>query len=340
MTTIVDEARAAGVSTATVSRVLNNNPQVDPRLAVTVMQVVKDLGYRPSRVARSLRTRRNRVWALIISDIRTGPFFGDVVRGVEDVAYGVGYSLFLCNTDEDLAKEASYIELAVAENVGGVILTPSGPRTDLSPLVDFGIPVVLVDRTLSGQQADSVVVDNVSGACEAVSHLLAGGYRHVACITGPLTTTTGYQRHVGYCKALEDAGVALDDSLVRVADFRELGGQLAMQELLDQDPRPDAVFVTNHLMTIGALQAIAQAKLVIPADVAVVSFDDMPWSSLLQPPLTAVAQPAYDLGVESARLLLSRLEGYKGAARMVTLSTSLHVRGSSLPRSRVAARHH
>ena len=133
--------------------------------------------------------------------------------------------------------------------------------------------------------------------------------------------------------------MAPDDSLARVADFRELGGQLAMQELLGQDPRPDAVFVTNHLMAIGVLQAIAQAKLAIPADIAVVSFDDMPWSSLLQPPLTAVAQPAYDLGVESARLLLSRLEGYTGAARMVTLSPTLHVRGSSSPKSRVAARH-
>ena len=176
-------------------------------------------------------------------------------------------------------------------------------------------------------------------ACEAVTHLLAGGYKHIACITGPLTTTTGYQRHVGYCKALKEAGVALDDSFVRVADFRELGGQLAMQELLDQVERPDAVFVTNHLMTIGVLQAIADAKLAIPADIAVVSFDDMPWSSLLQPPLTAVSQPAYDLGVESARLLLSRLEGYKGAARMVTLSPTLHVRESSSPKSRVAARH-
>jgi LacI family transcriptional regulator len=304
-----------------------------------VLQAVKDLGYRPSRVARSLRTRRNRVWALIIADVRTGPFFGDVVRGVEDVAYEAGYALFLCNTDEDLAKEASYIELAVAENVAGVILTPSGSHTDLSPLVDFGIPVVLVDRTLPGQQADSVVVDNVSGACEAVSHLLAGGYNHVACITGPLTTTTGYQRQVGYRKALKEAGIPLDDSLVRVADFRELGGQLAMQELLDQVEHPDAVFVTNLLMTIGVLQAIAEAKLAIPADIAVVSFDDLPWSSLLQPPLTAVAQPAYDLGVESARLLLSRLEGYKGAARMVTLSPTLQIRGSSLPKSRVAARH-
>jgi LacI family transcriptional regulator len=338
MTTIVDVARAAGVSTATVSRVLNNHPQVDPRLTATVLQVIKELGYRPSRVARTLRTRRNRVWALIISDVRTGPFFADVVRGVEDVAYGAGYSLFLCNTDEDSAKEASYIELAVAENVGGVILTPSGPHTDLSPLVNFGVPVVLADRTLPTQVADSVLVDNVSGAYQAVAHLLAGGYKRIACITGMLGTTTGSRRYVGYSRAIEEAGLTVDASLVRVADFRELGGQRAMQELLDQRERPDAVFVTNHLMTIGALQAIVDAKLTIPTDIAIVSFDDMSWSTLLRPTLTAVAQPAYDLGVESARLLLSRLGGYSGAARMVTLSPSLHVRGSSAPKRRLAAR--
>ncbi len=338
MSTIVDVARAAKVSTATVSRVLNGHPGVDPRLAATVLQAVKDLGYRPSRVARSLRTRRNQVLALIISDVRTGPFFGDVVRGVEDVAYGAGYSLFLCNTDEDSAKEASYIELAAAEAVSGVILTPSGPRTDLTPLVEFGIPVVLTDRSLTGRQADSVVVDNVAGAYEAVSHLLAGGYKRVACITGPLSITTGYQRRAGYVKALEDAGRALDESLVRVSDFREPGGRLAMEELLGLSPRPDAVFVTNHLMTIGVLQAISQAKLVIPKDIAVVSFDDMPWASLLSPPLTAVAQPAYDLGLESARLLLNRIEGYTGAPRMVTLSPTLQIRESSLPKRRATAR--
>ncbi|MGA3215314.1 MAG: LacI family DNA-binding transcriptional regulator [Acidimicrobiales bacterium] len=338
MTTIVDVARVAGVSTATVSRVLNNHPKVDPRLAAEVRQAVKELGYRPSRVARSLRTRRNQVWALIISDVNTGPFFGAVVRGVEDVAYEAGYSLFLCNTDEDPVKEASYIELAVAENVAGVILTPSGPRTDLSPLLNFGVPLVLADRTLVSQQADSVLVDNITGACEAVAHLVAGGYERIACITGPLAITTAFQRHVGYNKALQEAGITPDDSLLRVADFRELGGQLAMQELLAGPVRPDAVFVTNHLMTVGALQAIAQAKLSIPSDIAVVSFDDMPWASLLQPPLTAVAQPAYDLGVEGARLLLSRLEGYTGAARTVMLSTTLMVRGSSSAKRLAAAR--
>jgi LacI family transcriptional regulator len=338
VTTIVDVARAAGVSTATVSRVLNNHPGVDEHLAVAVRQAVKNLGYRPSRVARSLRTRQNRVWALIVSDVRTGPFFGAVVRGVEDVAYEAGYSLFLCNTDEDPVKEAAYIELAVAENVAGVILTPSGTSTDLSPLANFGIPLVLADRTLPNRQADSVLVDNVAGAFSAVGHLLAGGYERIACITGPLTITTGQLRYIGYRNALEAARMALDESLVRVADFRELGGRVAMEELLRQANRPDAVFVTNHLMTVGVLQALAAAKLAIPTDLAVVSFDDMPWASLLHPPLTAVSQPAYDIGVEGARLLMSRLGGYTGAARTVMLSTTLIVRGSSPPKQEVASR--
>ena len=338
MTTIVDVARAAGVSTATVSRVLHNHPQVDPRLVASVLQAVNDLDYRPSRVARSLRTRRNRVWALVISDVRTGPFLADVVRGVEDVAYEAGHSLFLCNSDEDSAKEASYIELAAADNVAGVILMPSGPRIDLTPLVNFGIPVVLVDRTLPTAAVDSVVVDNVYGAYQAVSHLLAGGYTRVACITGPLKTTTGSQRYLGYTKAIEEVGLIPDGSLVRAADFREEGGRLAMRELLEQAQSPDAVFVANYLMTIGALHAIAEARLAVPTDVAVVGFDDVPWSTLLRPPLTAVAQPAYDLGMESARLLLSRLDGYLGAARMVTLSPSLQIRGSSAPKRHVPAR--
>jgi LacI family transcriptional regulator len=276
------------------------------------------------------------VWALIISDVRTGPFFADLVRGVEDIAYGSGYSIFLCNADEDAVKEASYIELAAAENVGGLILTPSSGRTDLSPLIHSGIPVVLADRTLPSGYADTVAVDNISGAYQAVTHLLAGGYKRIACITGPLETTTGEGRYAGYRRALVEAGRPIDEALVRVADFREPGGRAAMRDLLEKRPRPDAVFVANHLMTIGALQAIDQASLVIPRDIAIVSFDDMSWSTLLRPPLTAVAQPAYDLGVESARLLLSRLEGYSGTPRLVVLAPTLVVRGSSSPAKRPA----
>ena len=223
MTTISDVAREAGVASP-VSRVLNGNERVDPRLVAKVARVLWDLNYRPTRVARSLRLRYNRVWALVISDVRTGSFFADVARGVEDGAHEAGYSMFLCNTDEDPSKEAGYLQLAIDENVAGVILTPSAPSTDLRPLFDAGIHVVLADRKLPGYQADTVVADNLSGAKEAVAHLLANGYRRIACITGPLAATTGAERLLGYRMALEHAGMEVDDSLVRVADFSRAGG--------------------------------------------------------------------------------------------------------------------
>ncbi len=332
VTSIRDVAQMAGVSTATVSRVLNGNNRVDPLLAEKVTRVVKELNYRPNRVARSLRLRHNRVWALVISDIRTGPFFADLVRGVEDGAHKADYPMFLCNADEDPSKEAGYLQLAVAEKVAGVILMPAGPMTDLGPLFDAGIPVVLADRKLPGHVADTVLTDSVSGASQAVEHLLANGYHRVACIAGPLATTTGAERLLGYRAALQGAGIAVDDSLVRVADYREQGGREAMQELLNLRPRPDAVFISNNRMTAGALRAIEESRVAVPREMAVVGYDDMSWAAFLRTSLTTVSQPAYDVGYESARLLLSRINGYSGLARTVVLPTSLNVRASSVPK--------
>lgn len=336
VTTIVDVARAAGVSTATVSRVLNGKDRVDPQLAATVTRVAKELGYRPNRVARSLRMRHNHVWALVISDIRTGQFFADVVRGVEDGAYEAGYSMFLCNSDEDPSKEARYIGLAVAENVAGVILVPSGPDTDLGPLLDAGIHVVLADRSLPGQPVDSVVGDNVAGGRQAVEHLVSNGYRRVACITGPPAVTTGSDRLLGYRATLEQAGLTVDPALVRYGDFREKGGRAAMQALLALDPPPDAVFICNNTMAAGALQAIEEAGLEVPRDIALVGYDEILWAPLLRSALTTVSQPAYDLGHESARLLINRIDGYSGSPRRVTLPTTLNVRASSAPKAGAA----
>ena len=330
---IFDVARRAGVSTATVSRVLNGNTSVGSDLVARVGQAVKELNYSPNRVARSLRLRHNRVWALVISDIRTGPFFADVVRGVEDVAYEAGYSMFLCNADEDGGKEAGYLQLAAAENVAGVVLTPSGPGTDLTPVLEAGIKVVLADRRLPGRQADTVITDNVLAASDAVGHLLANGYRRIACITGPLTTSTASERLLGYRAALEACAVVPDVALTRSADFREEGGLLAMRELLSARPRPDAVFVANNRMTAGALQAVEEAGLSVPGDLAVVGYDEVPWAPLLRTALSTVSQPAYEIGHESARLLLHRIGGYAGAPRTVVLPTSLNIRASSAPRS-------
>jgi LacI family transcriptional regulator len=199
-------------------------------------------------------------------------------------------------------------------------------------LLDAGIQVVLADRKLPGNQADTVVGDNLSGAIEAVSHLIANGYRRIACITGPLAATTSAERLFGYRTALQQAGITLEDSLVRVADFREAGGQQAMQELLSQKRPPEAVFIANNRMAAGALQAIEEAKKTIPDEIAVIGFDEIYWAPLLRTALTTVSQPAYDLGYESVHLLLNRLNGYSGSVRTVVLPTQLNIRASSGPK--------
>lgn len=328
MSTISDVARTAGVSTATVSRVLNNNLRVDARLAAKVREAIDALSYQPSNIARSLSTQRTHVWTLIISDIRN-PFFPDMVRGVENVARSAGYSLILCNAEEDPETEASFFGLAVAEQARGVILVPSNSNADLGVLVARNVPVVTADRRLKSYDVDCVLVDNVRGAKQAVSHLIENGFRRIACITGPMESTTGAERYAGYRFAHEEAGFAVYDSLVQTGSFTESEGHAAMRRLLALRNRPDAIFTANNLMTIGALHAIDEAGLIVPDDVGIVGFDDMSWASLVRPPLTSVAQPSYELGAETARLLLSRIEGYAGGPRTVMLSPSLIVRESS-----------
>jgi LacI family transcriptional regulator len=329
MTTIVDVARAAGVSTATVSRVLNGNERVDRDTARHVRQVVDRLGYRPSRGARALRTQHVKVWALIIPDVRN-PFFTEMVRAIEDVAYGAGYSVILCDTDDDTVKEHAYLELALAERVAGMILAPTRPSpSSVGAVLAHGVSLVSVDRRLRGFDVDHALVDNVAGAEQAVEHLLERGFSRLACIAGPQDTSTGRDRLAGFRRALQRGGLRADPCLERIGDFREPGGRREMKRLLALRRPPDAVLVANNMMTLGALEAVAAAGLEIPRDVAIVGFDDPPWNALLRPPLTSVAQPTYELGLETARLLLRRVQGFDGPAREVVLPPELRVRAST-----------
>jgi LacI family transcriptional regulator len=311
--------------------VLNGNTEVNSELAERVRKAVNELSYRPSRIARSLRTHRTAVWAVIISDIRN-PFFTEMVRGVEDVAYANGYSLVLCNAEEDPQKEANYLQLALAEHMAGVIVSPaSSARTDLSPLLEHGVSVVAVDRRLSlNATVDRVLIDNRGGAQAAVAHLVQNGCTRIACISGPPDVSTAAERLAGYKLGLRENGVKGSAQLISPGDFREEGGKAAMDALLALPVRPDAVFALNNLMTIGALTSIAEHGLTIPDDIAVVGFDDPSWAALLRPPLTTVAQPTYDLGAETARMLLQRIGGYAGSARELVLSATLQVRASSV----------
>lgn len=321
--TIRDVAAAAGVSPATVSRVLNHTAAVRPEASARVLRAVRDLGYRPNGAARGLRTRTTRVLGLIISDI-TNPFFTGLVRGVEDAAQQAGYSVVLANSDEDLAKEANYLEIAAAEQMAGVVLSPaSATESRIDVLTERQIPVVTVDRLLQHARVDSVTIDNRAAALEATQYLVAAGARRIAMVTGPRETTTATGRLAGYRAGLREAGLPARAALVRYANYRVDGGYHAVRDLLAPDPRPDGLLVANNLMTVGALAAVEDAGLRIPRDLTLAGFDDMSWALGSRRQLALVAQPTHDIGYRAAELLLWRVQGDRAAPRRVVLGATL-----------------
>jgi LacI family transcriptional regulator len=330
--TIQDVARHAGVSAATVSRVLNGTARVKASSTERVRLSVEALQYKPNRAARALRVNRTTTIGLLISDIEN-PFFIGIMRGVEDVAHRNAYSLILCNSDENPQKEQHYVEVLCAEQVAGAIVVPTRERLPVLRLFhDQNIPVITVDRRVAGLSVDAVLVNNETGAREAVAHLIANGYRRVGVITGPLTTTTGRERLAGYRLALRDAGIAPDPALERIGGFTETSGRLLADELLNSGAI-DALFVTNNLMTMGALEALYARHLRVPDDIAIVCFDEVPWAGLSSISLTTVMQPVYELGSIAAMRLFQRMHIPGVFTRQeIVLATTLCVRGSSRPR--------
>ncbi|WP_214321121.1 LacI family DNA-binding transcriptional regulator [Nonomuraea sediminis] len=331
MLKIQDVARHAGVSAATVSRVLNGRATVNPELAARVHEAVAELGYRPNGVARNLRRRQTTLWAVLISDIGN-PFFTSLVRGVEDVGRQHGYSVVLCNTDENPAREAEYIAVALSDNMAGVIISPADDTTDISALVAAGTAVCTIDRELPDADVDAVLVDNEKGAEQATAHLIESGYRRIACITGPRRMSTAMRRLRGYQRALRLSGLPQDKALVRHADFREEGGYAAMAALLDEGVHLDAVFAANNLMTVGAMECLAERGVPVPAQIGVIGFDEIPWARLSRPSLSTVSQPTYELGRAAAQLLADRIDTPSRPPTRIVLQTELHARASSQPR--------
>jgi LacI family transcriptional regulator len=272
------------------------------------------------------------VWAAIVADIEN-PFFTAMVRGIEDVARDEGHRLVLCNSDEDVDKEAAYLDIVVAEQMAGVAIAMASTEDSvLDLLLSRQVPVVAVDRRPEhrAEDVDSVLVDNLLGARQATEHLLASGAQRIACITGPERVSTAGERLRGYEVALRAAGREVDPGLVWRADFKEEGGHAAAVSLLTGRRPPDALFVTNNLMTLGALRAVGEVGLEVPDDVLLVGFDDAPWATLIRPQLSVVAQPTYEIGRQAAQLLATAGPDVK--PRHIVLPTTLRVRGSSTRR--------
>lgn len=327
--TIRDVANAAGVSLSTVSRVLHGHPAVDSDLQKRVLEAIQKLNYQPNRSAQRLRSKMSSVIGLVISDIEN-PFFTSIVRGVEDVAYSQQMTVVLCNTDEDPVKQQRYVDVMAEERVAGLIIAPAFGDSvhSLNKLRDSGIPIVLLDRNIGENKIDAVMVDNIAGAYTATQHLLSLNRRRIALVNGDTHIKTFEDRYKGYIKALTDANIKVNKNyIVEVHPKIERSFQATL-ELLQLHPRPDAIFAGNNLITVGVLKAIKHLELKIPEEIALVGFDDMPWSSELFPPVTSIAQPTYELGQEAARLLIRRLQDPNAFQQTIMLQTRLIVRES------------
>ncbi len=330
MVSIKEVAEAAGVSTAAVSRVLSNGLHVRPEVRAHVMATVERLGYRPNLVARSLRSQQSNTLGLIVSDIRN-PFFTSISRAVEDTAYEQGFSVFLCNTDENPEKEAIYLHLMRDEGVAGVIFSPTRQAVTNFSASNLDFPTVVVDRSIPNGDVDSVLLDNVDAAYRLTVHLIENGYRRIAALCGEMGTT-GQERRLGYEKALRAHGLSPAPELVKYVQPKIEAGYAAALKMLDSAQPPEAVLTTNSLLGAGALQAIRERDLTVPDDIALVTFDETTWTWLVQPAITLIAQPTYEIGRTATELLLQRIAAPDRPTRQVILKGQLLVRGSTTPR--------
>ncbi|MDR1186853.1 MAG: LacI family transcriptional regulator [Bifidobacteriaceae bacterium] len=304
MPRMVDVAQRAGVSTATVSRVLNGKA-VRQDLTEAVQRAVEDLEYSPDRTARSLRRRHSAVVALILPDVEN-PFFTSVARGVEDVAAQAGYSVVLCNSDELPEKERRYLGVAESENMAGVIIAPTGSKPRLEGLLERGRALVVLDREVR-QPVDQVAFDNRSLGRKATQLLIDQGYRLIACVTGPTKVSTAVERAKGWRDAMTAAGLdAPNDYLLR-RSFRVDGGLVAVDELLELPQPPQAVLATNNLSAVGVLRAVAQRNVQGKLGVAVIG--DLPFATAPLENVVIVPLNPRGMGVTAAKMLVERIDG-------------------------------
>ena len=329
MTTIREVAKRAGVAPITVSRVINGSGYVNEETRRRVEQAIQELDYVPNVLARGLRSRRTHTLGLLVTDI-TNAFWTTVARGAEDAAMQNGYSVFLCNTDEDIRKQKQYLRALLSHQVEGAIIAPaSSDGAALRPLQRARLPFVVIDRRVANVHADLVVGDSVGGARMLVEHLLARGHRRIGHLGGPRGISTADDRERGYREALQAAGVAVDEALVRRGDYKQESGYQQMRALLSRTELPTAVLAANNVLAVGALVALREEGLRVPDDVAIVCFDDLPQASQIDPFLTVAAQPAYDFGATAVRLLLERLADPRRPPQTVVLPVRLIVRRSS-----------
>lgn len=334
MASIRDVAALAGVSTATVARVLRGTAPVSEALARRVKWAVSELDYVPNAVARGLSRGRSNLVGLLVPDI-SNPFFAEVTRGLEEVAAQHDYHVLVSSSDLHAERESELVRVFESRTVDAVAFTPSATTAPhLRRLRKAGVPLAFVDRRVTDVAAPTVRTDNKAAAHQAVRYLLELGHRRIAMLGGPPAFATAVERLEGFTAAMREAGVRVGKGLVRQGFLGIDGGYQAMASVLDTRPRPTAVFSFNNLLAVGALGALRDRGVRVPEGISLVTFDDMSLFPYVDPPITAIAQPAYEMGVETGRLLFAMLDRPDRTAedyRDIVLPTDFRIRASCAP---------
>lgn len=327
--TMRDVAEQAGVSKATVSHVINETRFVEDSTKERVQAAIRALGYRPNVAARSLTTQRTRIIGLIVSDV-TNTFFAEIMRGIEDVLIANHYSLMLCNTNEVLEREEYYIDILLRQGVDGIIAAATSQDWDvLNEAAKLNIPVVMLDRTFENANSPYVGVNNEQGAYLGARHLIERGYRDIGILSGFQRLSTMRERLAGFEAALAEVDLELRESWNISSHLTIDDGKRAMQRLMAQAERPEAVFICNNLLSLGALMGLRELALACPRDIAIVGFDDHPWAQVTNPPLTVVRQPTYAIGESAAQLVLKALNDEAADLPSALFNCQLIVRQSA-----------
>jgi len=327
--TIYDVAREAGVSMATVSRVVNNNPNVKPQTRKKVYEAIERLGYRPNAVARGLASKKTTTVGVVIPDIANANF-AEVARGIEDIANMYHYNIILCNADKRKDKEIRVINTLLEKQVDGLLFMGGAVTEEhIQAFRTSNVPIVLCATTDDKASIPSVDIDHEGAAFDAVNRLIAEGHKSIAMISGTLQDpANGYARFQGFKRALEQAGLSYSEDFVRVGNYKYESGIEATQYFLDLPQRPTAIFAATDEMAIGAIHCIQDAGLSVPDDISVISVDNSRISSMVRPQLTTVAQPMYDIGAVSMRLLTKLMKKEAVEDAKVTLPHELISRQS------------
>lgn len=320
MNTLKDVAKLAGVSTATVSHVINGTRFVSEELQKKVNDAMSALDYQPNMMARALKMGFQKTIGVIVPDC-TNPFFAEISRAIDRYCFSKGYNIILCNTDNNLDQQSSYTNMLISKHIDGVIFISSdNSEEDVEKFQKHSIPIVIADRIGKYHNVDSIIVDNEKGGYEATKYLINRGFTKIGCISGPSFISSSSQRVLGYKRALKESNIELVDEYISVGDFHFAGGITAANDFLKLKEKVEAVFATNDMMALGFIDTLRNQGVSVPKDVSVIGYDNIQLAQFMSPKLTTVAQPLEELAQTATNLLLKKINKQTNSKKIIKLN--------------------